>query len=56
MYASKAFQQTMQNEIAWIDQRLINIDTSRFEQLTTIFKQATQLEANFWQMGLDRSF
>lgn len=56
MYVGKAFQQAMQNEIAWIDQRLLNIDTSRFEQLTTIFKQATQLEANFWQMGLDRSF
>ncbi|MCX8665454.1 thiaminase II [Gilliamella sp. B2840] len=56
MYVSKEFQQAMQNEIAWIDQRLLNIDTNRLEQLKTLFKHATQLEADFWQMGLDKSF
>ncbi|MCX8650497.1 thiaminase II [Gilliamella sp. B2776] len=56
MYVTKEFQQAMQNEIAWIDQRLLNIDTNRLEQLKTLFKHATQLEADFWQMGLDKSF
>ncbi|WLT05432.1 thiaminase II [Gilliamella apis] len=56
MYASKEFQQTMQNEIAWIDQRLVNLDASRIEHLTKLFRQATKLEIGFWQMGLDKSF
>lgn len=38
MYASKEFQQAMQTEIAWINERLLSIDTSRFEQLAQIFK------------------
>ncbi len=55
MYASKEFQQTMQNEIAWIDQRLVNLDASHIEHLTKLFRQATKLETGFWQMGLDKS-
>lgn len=38
MYASKKFQQAMQTEIAWINECLLSIDTSRFEQLAQIFK------------------
>ena len=56
MYASKKFQQTMPNEIALIDQRLVNLDASHIEHLTKLFRQATKLEIGFWQMGLDKSF
>lgn len=55
MYASSEFQTAMQNEINWIDQRLSTVDTTRFNQLAKIFKNATLLEADFWQMGLDKS-
>lgn len=55
MYASKEFQQAVQKEIAWIEGQLLNISENRFKQLSQIFKQATQLEINFWQMALDKS-
>ena len=56
MYANDEFQIAMQEEIDWINQRLANIDSQRFQQLTKIFIKATQLEADFWQMGLDKSY
>ena len=56
MYANDEFQIAMQEEIDWINQRLANIDSQRFQQLTKIFTKATQLEADFWQMGLDKSY
>lgn len=56
MYASKEFQQVMQNEIAWINKRLLNLDANRFEQLTTLFRLSKHFEVGFWQMGLDKSF
>jgi thiaminase/transcriptional activator TenA len=56
MYASDDFQQAMRAEIAWLDERLAALDASRFEQLVTIFRDATRLEIDFWQMGLNQSF
>ena len=56
MYASKELQQKMENEIAWNDKRLVNLDASRIEHLTKLFRQATKLEIGFWQLGLDKSF
>lgn len=56
MYANDEFQIAMQEEIDWINQRLADIDSQRFQQLSKIFTKATQLEADFWQMGLDKSY
>lgn len=56
MYASDAFQGAMRDEIAWLDARLADVTPERFAQLTTIFRDATRLEIDFWQMGLDQSF
>ncbi|MDW5378270.1 thiaminase II [Halomonas sp. HP20-15] len=56
MYAGDDFQQAMQAEIAWLDERLATLDAARFAQLVTIFRDATRLEIDFWQMGLDQSF
>ncbi|SHE38524.1 thiaminase (transcriptional activator TenA) [Modicisalibacter ilicicola DSM 19980] len=55
MYASTAFQQAMRDEVAWLDARLATVTEARFEELATIFRDATRLEIDFWQMGLDRS-
>ncbi|SFH83447.1 thiaminase II [Modicisalibacter xianhensis] len=55
MYASDEFQQAMHAETAWLDERLATLDASRFDQLVTIFRDATRLEIDFWQMGLDQS-
>lgn len=55
MYASEKFIITVQKEIDWINQHLVDIGQQRFEQLATVFRNATQLEIGFWQMGLDIS-
>lgn len=55
MYESDAFQGAMHDEIAWLDTHLANVTPERFEQLTTTFRDATRLEIDFWQMGLDRA-
>jgi|GEM_PF-3739302 thiaminase len=34
---------------------LADVSTSRFEQLTKIFRDATRLEIDFWEMGLNLS-
>ena len=56
MYAGDDFQQAMQAEIAWLDERLATLDPARFAQLVITFRDATRLEIDFWQMGLDQSF
>lgn len=56
MYASTDFQQAMRAESAWLDERLAKITPARFDELATIFRDATRLEIDFWQMGLDQSF
>lgn len=56
MYASPDFQAAMRAEIDWLDTRLADVSPSRFQELTTLFRDATRLEIDFWQMGLDRAF
>lgn len=56
MYASDEYQRAMLNEIAWINQQLVGINQDRFNQLAKIFKNATVLEADFWLMGLTKSY
>nr|WP_299240561.1 thiaminase II [uncultured Halomonas sp.] len=53
MYESAEFQQAMQDEIAWLNKRLEDVTAARFDELATIFRDATRLEIDFWQMGLD---
>ncbi|GAA3900522.1 TenA family protein [Halomonas cibimaris] len=55
MYESDEFQQAMQAEVAWLNERLSEVSPARFAELTTIFNDATRLEIDFWQMGLDRA-
>ena len=53
MYASDDYQGVAQGALAQLDslgeQRLTS---ARFEALARTFRQATRLEADFWQMGL----
>ncbi|MDN3520132.1 thiaminase II [Halomonas ramblicola] len=55
MYDGEEFQAAMHAEIAWLDARLAEVSPARFEELCTVFRDATRLEIDFWQMGLDRA-
>lgn len=55
MYKSEEFQAARRAEEAWLDARLAEVTPRRFEELVTVFRDATRLEIDFWQMGLDRS-
>ncbi|NMT63512.1 thiaminase II [Marinobacter orientalis] len=55
MYESVEFQEAMEAEIHWLDERLADVSPSRFQQLTRIFSDATRLEIDFWEMGLKQS-
>lgn len=55
MYAGDDFQAAMRDEIAWLNGRLAEVTPRRFEELATVFRDATRLEIDFWQMGLDRA-
>lgn len=55
MYAGEEFQAAMRAELEWLDARLAEVSPARFEELCTVFRDATRLEIDFWQMGLDRS-
>ena len=53
MYASSDFQEGMATELAWLNGRLAEVSPARFRQLAETFRDATRLEIDFWQMGLD---
>ncbi|MCE8028699.1 thiaminase II [Halomonas daqingensis] len=55
MYEGEEFQAAMQAELAWLDARLADVTPARFDELVEVFRDATRLEIDFWQMGLDRS-
>lgn len=55
MYAGEEYQQAARAELEWLDERLAGMDARRFEELVTVFREATRLEADFWQMGLDQA-
>ncbi|MBS3804774.1 MAG: thiaminase II [Oleiphilaceae bacterium] len=55
MYESGEFQEAMQAEIRWLDERLADVSSARFDQLTRTFSDATRLEIDFWEMGLKQS-
>lgn len=54
MYESDEFQEAMRAEIDWLNDRLADITPARFEQLIRIFSEATRLEIDFWEMGLEQ--
>jgi thiaminase/transcriptional activator TenA len=53
MYAGDEYQEVAQGEIAYLD-RLADArgGAARFDSLARTFRQATRLEADFWEMGL----
>lgn len=55
MYESEAFQDAAKAEAKWINERLADVTKDRFAELATIFGDATRLEIDFWQMGLDQA-
>ncbi len=55
MYESDEFQEAMQAEIGWLNERLADVSPARFRELTRIFSDATRLEIDFWEMGLKQS-
>jgi thiaminase/transcriptional activator TenA len=54
MYESEEFQAAAAREQAWLDEHLASVPPKRFDELAVIFRDATRLEIDFWQMGLDR--
>lgn len=54
MYESVDFQTAVHNEVEWLDTRLAEIGEKRMTELAEIFRNATRLEIDFWQMGLNR--
>lgn len=55
MYESDGFQAARRAEEQWLNQRLAEVTPRRFDELVTIFRDATRLEIAFWQQGLDLS-
>jgi thiaminase/transcriptional activator TenA len=55
MYESDEFQGAMNAEIQWLNDRLKDVSPKQFEQLTRIFRDATRLEIDFWEMGMTLS-
>ncbi|MDI5933402.1 thiaminase II [Halomonas kalidii] len=55
MYEGDDFQVAMRAELEWLDARLADVTPARFQELSGVFRDATRLEIDFWQMGLDRT-
>jgi thiaminase/transcriptional activator TenA len=55
MYAGEEYQTAVASELDWLNQRLSQVDKTRLDRLSIVFRDATRLEADFWQMGLDLS-
>jgi thiaminase/transcriptional activator TenA len=53
MYAGAEYQALVASELDWLNTRLSRLDAERLKQLSVVFRDATRLEADFWQMGLD---
>lgn len=53
MYGGDEYQALVASELEWLNRRLTGVDAQRMDQLSMVFGDATRLEADFWQMGLD---
>ncbi|MDA5562521.1 thiaminase II [Cobetia sp. MMG027] len=54
MYSSDDFKEAVDAEREWLDARLSEVSERRLGELVDVFRDATRLEIDFWQMGLDR--
>ena len=54
MYESEEFQSATTAEIDWLNRELADVSPRRFEQLVRICSDATRLEIDFWDMGLNQ--
>ena len=55
MYSSDDFKEAVEAEREWLDARLSEVSERRLGELVDVFRDATRLEIDFWQMGLDRA-
>mgnify|MGYP002832325928 CR=1 FL=1 len=55
MYSSDDFKEAVEAEREWLDARLSEVSERRLGELVDVFRDATRLEIDFWQMGLDLS-
>lgn len=55
-YKSDAYREVSEREIQLLDKLGADIGQQKHNQLKSIFRTATRMETQFWQMGLDRSF
>lgn len=55
MYAGGEYQALVTAELDWLNGRLSQLDAGRMQRLSVVLRDATRLEADFWQMGLDLS-
>jgi thiaminase/transcriptional activator TenA len=53
MYSSVELQAAAERERLWLSTQLADVSPTRFNDLASIFRHATRLEIDFWQMGLD---
>lgn len=53
MYVSDEFQAAAEAERRWVNQQLAAATPARMDELSRTFDEATRLEIDFWQMGLD---
>ena len=51
MYSSKEYQSVAKDNIAYLDYLYKINKKKNIKSLITIFKKASELEANFWQMA-----
>lgn len=54
-YAGPQYQEIADDARARLDRLAGDLSDARFLDLARVFTQATKLEADFWQMGLDRA-
>lgn len=54
MYTDDAYLSAASEEEAWLDQALAEQPAKRIAELEVVFRDATRLEIDFWQMGLER--
>ena len=55
-YSGNAYQDVASEARAELDRLAeISLTEARYPRLLALFRQATRLEADFWQMGLDRA-
>lgn len=53
MYISPEFQAAAQQERQWLNAQMADLPPRRLDELARLFQDATRLEIDFWQMGLD---